>query len=111
MACRARASWEGVLSTAGSPGPRERRRGFPEPSCPLARTWHTGVHQRALDFSSHSGMGGKPFTHLSDALSFIERAKNQPADIKDLYFCLSLQAKTGPIRNGKPTALRKARML
>jgi hypothetical protein len=53
-------------------------------------------------------MGGKPFTNLSDALSFIESAKNQPADIKDLYFCLSLQAKTGPTRKGNPTALRRA---
>jgi hypothetical protein len=53
-------------------------------------------------------MGGKPFTDLSDALSFIEWAKNQPADIKDLYFCLSLQAKTALGRNGEPTALRRA---
>ena len=52
-------------------------------------------------------MGGKPFTQLTDALSFIERAKNQPAVIKDLYFCLSFQAKTGLARNGEPTALRK----
>jgi hypothetical protein len=57
---------------------------------------------------SHKGMGGRAFTQLADALSFIEWAKNQPVDIKDLYFCLSLQAKTGPIRNGKPTALRRA---
>ena len=56
---------------------------------------------------SHKGMGGKPFTELADALSFIEWAKSHPAVIKDLYFCLSLQAKTGPTRNGKPTALRK----
>jgi hypothetical protein len=56
----------------------------------------------------HKGMGGKPFTDLSDALSFIEWAKSQQADIKDLYFCLSLQAKTGPLRDGKPTALRRA---
>jgi hypothetical protein len=53
-------------------------------------------------------MGGKPFTDLPDALSFIEWAKNQPADIKDLYFCLSVQAKTGLGRKGKPTALRRA---
>jgi hypothetical protein len=58
-------------------------------------------------FPAHAGMGGKPFTNLSDALSFIDQAK-QPAHIKDLYFCLSLQAKTGPGRNGEPTALRKA---
>ena len=53
-------------------------------------------------------MCGEPFTDLSDALSFIDWAKNQPADIKDLYFCLSLQAKTGLMRRGKPTALRRA---
>ena len=57
---------------------------------------------------SHKGMGGKPFTELSDALSFIEWAKSQRADIKDLYFCLSLQAKTGLARNGESTALRRA---
>jgi hypothetical protein len=53
-------------------------------------------------------VGGKSFTELAEALSFVEWAKNQPVDIKDLYFCLSLQTKTGPIRNGKPTALRRA---
>jgi hypothetical protein len=53
-------------------------------------------------------MGGKPFTDLRDVLSFVESAKNQPADTKDLYFCLSLQAENGPTRNGKPTALRRA---
>ena len=58
-------------------------------------------------FPSYGGMGGKPFAQLSDALSFIERAKNQPSVIKDLYFCLSLQAKTGLARNGEPIALRK----
>ena len=45
-------------------------------------------------FPSHKGMGGKPFTDLSDALSFIEWAKSQPEVFKDLYFCLSLQAKS-----------------
>jgi hypothetical protein len=51
-------------------------------------------------------MGGKPFTDLSDVLSFINWAKSHPDAVKDLYYCLSLQAKTGPERNGKPTALR-----
>ena len=59
-------------------------------------------------FPSHRGMGGKPFTQLAEALPFVELAKSQPADIKDLYFCLSQQAKTGPGRNGELTAVRKA---
>ena len=73
---------------------------WPEPGTP----GFINVH---WTFPSHGGMGGKPFAELSDALSFIERAKNQPAVIKDLYFCLSLQAKTGLARNGEPTASRK----
>jgi len=52
-------------------------------------------------------MGGKPFVHLSDALSFIGWAKSHPEAAKDLYFCLSQQAKSGPVRNGKTTAMRK----
>jgi hypothetical protein len=60
-------------------------------------------------FPSHTGMGGKPFTDLSEALSFIASAKSQPEVFKDLHFCLSRQGKTGPLRNGKPTALRKTK--
>jgi hypothetical protein len=74
---------------------------WPQPDAP----GFVNVH---WTFPSYKGMGGRAFTELSGALSFIEGAKNQPADVKDVYFCLSLQAKTGPIRNGEPTAVRKA---
>ena len=57
-------------------------------------------------FPSHDGMGGTPFVQLSDALSFIGWAKSHPEAVKDLYFCLSQQAKSGPVRNGKATAMR-----
>ena len=74
---------------------------WPQPDAP----GFVNVHWTS---SSHKGMGGKPFTDLSDALSFIEWAKSQPEVFKDLYFCLSLQAKSGPLRDGKPPALRRA---
>ena len=36
-----------------------------------------------------SGISSKPFTDLSNTLSFIESAKSHPEAIKDLYYCLS----------------------
>jgi hypothetical protein len=108
MVVRARASRGGVLSAAGGTGTENDAADFlsqvvpwPQPGAPSFINIH-------WTFPAHPGMGGAPFTDLSDALSFIDWAKNQPADIKDLYFCLSLQARTGPMRKGKPTALRRA---
>ena len=52
------------------------------------------------------GMPGKPFTRLDDFMSFIDWAKNNPG-FKDIYFCLSLQSETGPLKNnGIPSAKR-----
>lgn len=51
-------------------------------------------------------MGGRAFTELADALSFMEWAKGRPNKIKDLYFCLSLQEKAEPTDNGKLKTLR-----
>ena len=52
------------------------------------------------------GMGGRPFSTLVDFMTYIDRAKNRPASIKDIYFCLSMQKKTGPVKNGYVTAYR-----
>ncbi len=53
------------------------------------------------------GMGGKPFVNLADMVSFIPWANNRPTFIKDIYFCLSRQGKTGPLVAGKAKALRE----
>jgi hypothetical protein len=71
-----------------------------------ARSYSTGLYLRGCRDERRKGrrsnrcqIVGKPFTDLSEALSFIESAKNQPEVFKDLYFCFSRQAKTGPLRN------------
>ena len=51
-------------------------------------------------------MGGKPFSTLVDFMAYIEVANNRPAYIKDIYFCLSMQEKMGPLKNGYATAYR-----
>ena len=51
-------------------------------------------------------MGGKPFSTLVDFMAYIEVANNRPASIKDIYFCLSMQEKMGPLKNGYATAYR-----
>lgn len=53
-------------------------------------------------------MGGKPFSTLADLLGFIPWANGRPGLIKDLYFCLSQQAETSPLVNGKLKAVRLA---
>ena len=68
---------------------------WPEPGTP-------GFINIHYTFPTHPGMGGRAFTDLSDALSFIEWAKGRPDFIKDLYFCLSLQEKAdAPGRVGR----------
>jgi hypothetical protein len=52
------------------------------------------------------GMGGRPFSSLVDFMAFIEVAKNRPASVKDIYFCLSAQTKMGPIKYGVASAYR-----
>ena len=57
-------------------------------------------------FPANKGMGGRPFTTLVDFMAYIDTAKNRSATIKDIYFCLSMQEKTGPTKNGYATAYR-----
>ena len=51
-------------------------------------------------------MGGRPFSTLVDFMAYINVASNRPATVKDIYFCLSMQEKMGPTKNGYITALR-----
>lgn len=53
-------------------------------------------------------MGGRPFTTLVGLTDYIPIANGRAATIKDIYFCLSLQRETGPVRNGYATVLRNA---
>jgi hypothetical protein len=66
---------------------------------------YVNVHWRRTDRKGITG--GKAFTKLTDALSFIEWAKTRDF-IQDLYFCLSLQEKSEPKQNGKLKAVRSA---
>jgi hypothetical protein len=54
------------------------------------------------------GMPGKPFADLASLLSYIPWASQHSKWIKDIYFCLSLQAETGLTKTGKVKAARHA---
>src|SRR5208282_5279319 len=54
------------------------------------------------------GMPGKPFADLASLLGFIPWANAHAKWIKDIYFCLSLQAQTGLTKTGKVKAARHA---
>ena len=96
------------MSAAGAPDSEKKVADFLSRVVPWPQPDTPGFINVHWTFPSHKGMGGKPFTDLPDALSFIEWAKSHPEAVKDLYYCLSLQAKSGPMRKGKPTALRRA---
>ena len=96
------------MSAAGPPDTEKEVADFLSRVVPWPEPGTSGFINVHWTSPSHKGMGGKPFTQLADALSFVEWAKNRPADIKDLYFCLSLQSQTGLTRDGKATALRRA---
>ena len=75
MAMRARAPPEGVLSAAGAPAPEKDVADFLSRVVPWPQPDAPGFINVHWTFPSHGGMGGKPFTQLADALSFIEAAK------------------------------------
>ena len=52
------------------------------------------------------GFGGRPYRTLVDFMEGIERAKNNPAYVQDIYFCLSRQSETKVIQ-GRMYALRR----
>ena len=53
------------------------------------------------------GFGGRPYRTLVDFMAGVERAKNRPASIKDIYFCLSRQKEHGKVdKYGRPYAKR-----
>lgn len=52
------------------------------------------------------GMRGRPFKNVQDFISFAQWGASKPSTMKDIYFCLSLQATTGKVFHGKPTAVR-----
>ena len=58
--------------------------------------------------NGQGGMPGKPFADLAPLIGFVPWANNHPKWIKDIYFCLSLQAKTGLTKTGKIKAARHA---
>ncbi len=56
----------------------------------------------------HAGMSGRPFNQLSDFLAMVPWCNSHSAWVKDVYFCLSQQAKTGVTGNGKVRAARSS---
>ncbi len=52
------------------------------------------------------GMPGYSFTKVENFVAQVLLMKNRPTHHKDIYFCLSLQAKVGKIINGKTYAAR-----
>jgi hypothetical protein len=51
---------------------------------------------------------GRPLTNASDFMNLVQLELHRQNQFKDLYFCLSRQAKTGPHKRGKPTVARSA---
>jgi len=57
----------------------------------------------------YQGMSGRPFNQLADFLAMVPWCNANPQLVKDVYFCLSQQAKTGATVNGKMKAARSAK--
>ena len=56
----------------------------------------------------YNGMSGRPFTQLKEFLSMTTWCNSHPDYVKDVYFCLSQQQKTGISSTGKVCAARHA---
>jgi Domain of unknown function (DUF927) len=67
------------------------------------------IHWSTPD-SKGKPIGGKPFQKLEDFLSFTQWATLGTGQkfVRDMYFCTSLQERTGVVINGKPKVLRNA---
>lgn len=72
---------------------------WPQPGAP-------GVVNLHYTLPNHPGMAGRPFGQLADFLAFVPWCVTHPAYVKDVYFCLSQQAQTGAMVNGRAKALR-----
>jgi Domain of unknown function (DUF927) len=77
---------------------------WPQPGVPGV----VNVHWTPPDKNGvpQKGMRGRPFTALEQLLSFVTWANSHAAYVKDIYFCLSMQAEIGKVINGKVTAKR-----
>lgn len=65
-----------------------------------------GVVNMHWKHKGYAGMPGRPFTRLADFIAFLPQTPNRPADIQDIYFCLSLQKEVGALVHGQPKAKR-----
>lgn len=71
---------------------------------------HDGPGVINLHYTSPKGPGmrGQPFTHLEDFMQRTGWCATHEAYARDVYFCLSLQAKVGKVYRGGTTAARHA---
>ena len=75
---------------------------------PWSAAGSPGVANFHWSLPDRKGMGGEPFADLHSFLSYIPWANQHAKWIKDIYFCLSLQAETGLTASGKIKAARHA---
>ncbi len=55
----------------------------------------TGYVNMHWTMPDRHGMGGQPFTDINDFMNMIPWCNSHPRAVKDVYFCLSQQAKAG----------------
>ena len=79
---------------------------FMERVVPWPAPGSTAVINMHWNRPNNPGWGGKPFNRVEDFVTMIPWCVTHPGFIKDVYFCLSQQALTGPLVNNKATVLR-----
>ena len=65
------------------------------------KTPHLGKNGKPL-------WGGRPFKEIEPFMDMAQWGSTKPSVMTDIFFCLSVQAQAGPLRNGKLTAMRGA---
>ena len=70
--------------------------GFMSRVVPWPAVGAPGVINLHWTFPTYKGMGGRPFRLLENLLKLAQWGASNPTAIKDIYFCLSQQAKTLP---------------
>src|SRR5262245_40531146 len=66
------------------------------------------LHWKGIGPDGNSYWGGRPHATAESFVGLVNWCLQRPRQIKDLYFCLSLQAKAGKNTKGKTTVVRSA---
>ena len=97
-----------AIEPSGSVGACDQTVNFIERVVPWPQNGAPGHINLHYTSPKGPGMRGRPFTRLED---FMQRARwcaAHETSARDVYFCLSLQAKVGKVYGGQTTAARHA---